>query len=92
MFETTASLGKALIDGVWRLFGVYVPGFSFTFGQLWLGAALASISLLVVKLLFGIGGSGGESSRTSSTSNPKISKERRHDDILSVSCMSLSLS
>ena len=27
-----------------------------------------------------IGGSGGESSRTSSTSNPKISKERRHDE------------
>ena len=80
MFETTASLEKALLDGVWRLFGVYVPGFSFTFGQLWLGAALASISLLVVKLLFGIGGSGGESSRTSSTSNPKISKERRHDE------------
>lgn len=41
MFETTASLGKALIDGVWRLFGVYVPGFSFTFGQLWLGVSFS---------------------------------------------------
>ena len=34
MFETTASLGKALMDGLWSLFGIYVPGFSFTFGQM----------------------------------------------------------
>lgn len=80
MFETTAQLGKALIDGIWGLFGIYVPGFSFTFGQMWLGVALASISLLVVKLLFGIGGSGGESPRTGSTNHPKISKERRNDE------------
>ena len=43
MFEETASLGKALMDGLWALFGIYVPGFSFTFGQLWLGVLLASI-------------------------------------------------
>ena len=77
MFETTASLGKALLDGVWRLFGVYVPGFSFTFGQLWLGAALASISLLVVKLLFGFGGSRAHSSPPPRTSNPTTPTERR---------------
>ena len=47
MFETTAQLGKALIDGIWGLFGIYVPGFSFTFGQMWLGVALASISIPV---------------------------------------------
>ena len=40
MFEATAALGKAFVSGVWSLFGIYVPGFSFTFGQLWLGVAL----------------------------------------------------
>ncbi|MBD5151957.1 MAG: hypothetical protein HDT16_05590 [Oscillibacter sp.] len=82
MFETTASLGKALLTGIWSIFGIYVPGFSFTFGQMWLGVLLASISILVVRMIFGFGGSGsgGVSSRTSSTNNPKISKERRHDE------------
>ena len=81
MFDTTASLGKALMDGIWSLFGIYVPGFSFTFGQMWLGVLLCSVSILVIRMIFGFGGSGsgGISSRTSSTNNPKISKERRHD-------------
>ena len=80
MFESTASLGKAIMDSVWGLFNIYVPGFSFTIGQMYLGVALCSISLLVIKLLFGIGGSGGQSPRTGSTNNPKISKERRNDE------------
>ena len=76
MFETTASLGKALMDGLWSLFGIYVPGFSFTFGQMWLGVLLASLSILI----FGFGGGPGYSSRTSSTNRPRISKERRNDE------------
>ena len=73
MFDTTASLGKALIDGVWSLFGI--------FGQLWLGVLLASVSILVVRLIFGFGGgSRGYPSRTGSTSRPRISKERRNDE------------
>ena len=82
MFDTTAQLGKALISGIWSLFGIYVPGFSFTFGQLWVGVFLASVSILVIRMIFGFGGSGsrGDSPRTSSTNNPKISKERRHDE------------
>lgn len=80
MFDTTAALGKMLLSGVWSLFSIYVPGFSFTFGQMWLGALLASLSILVVRMIFGFGGAGGVSSRTSSTDNPKISKERRHDE------------
>lgn len=82
MFDTTVSLGKALIDGIWALFGIYVPGFSFTFGQMWLGVLLASLSILVVRMIFGFGGSGsgGVSSRTSSTNKPRISKERRNDE------------
>lgn len=81
MFDTTAALGKTLLSGIWSLFGIYVPGFSFTFGQMWLGVLLASISILVVRMIFGFGGGPrGESSRTSSTNNPRISKERRHDE------------
>lgn len=81
MFDTTVSLGKAIIDGIWSLFGIYVPGFSFTFGQMWLGVLLASLSILVIRMIFGFGGGPrGESPRTSSTNNPKISKERRHDE------------
>ena len=81
MFEETASLGKALMDGLWALFGIYVPGFSFTFGQLWLGVLLASVSILVVRLIFGFGGgSRGEPPQTRSTNHPRISKERRNDE------------
>lgn len=82
MFDTTAQLGKALIDGIWSLFGIYVPGFSFTFGQLWTGVLLASVSILVVRMIFGFGGTGpgGVAPRTGSTNNPRISKERRHDE------------
>lgn len=82
MFDTTATLGKTLMDGIWSLFGLYVPGFSFTFGQMWLGVLLCSVSILVIRMIFGFGGSGssGVSSRTSSTNNPRISKERRHDE------------
>lgn len=81
MSDATASLGKALMDGIWSLFGICVPGFSFTFGQMWLGVLLCSVSILVIRMIFGFGGSGsgGVSSRTSSTNNPRISKERRHD-------------
>lgn len=81
MFDTTASLGKTLMDGIWSLFGIYVPGFSFTFGQMWIGVLLCSVSILVIRMIFGFGGSGsgGISSRTSSTNRPRISKERRHD-------------
>ena len=81
MFEETASLGKALLDGLWALFGIYVPGFNFTFAQMWLAVALASISMLVIKFMFGVsGGCRSFGPRTGSTSRPKISKERRHDE------------
>lgn len=81
MLETTASLGQTFMTGLWDLFGVIVPGFDFTFGQMWLGVFLASLSILVVKFIFGFGGgSRGDSPRTSSTNYPKIPKERRHDE------------
>ena len=82
MLDTTVELGKTLIDGIWSLFGLSVPGFDFTFGQMWLGVLLCSVSIIVVRMIFGFGGSGpgGVSPRTSSTDKPRISKERRHDE------------
>lgn len=80
MFESTASLGKSFLDSVWGLFNIYVPGFSFTFGQMYIGIAICSISILVIRFLFGFGGSSGHSSRTSSTDKPKISDERKNDE------------
>lgn len=82
MADTTAALGKTFLSAVWRLFGLYVPGFSFTFGQMWVGFFLASVSILVIKLIFGFGCGScpGDTPRTSSTSSAKISKERRNDE------------
>lgn len=81
MPDTTAALGKTFLSGIWSLFAIGVPGFGFTFGQMWLGVLLASLSILVVRIIFGFGGGPrGDSPRTSSTNNPRISKERRHDE------------
>ena len=82
MADTTAALGKTFLSAVWRLFGLYVPGFSFTFGQMWVGFFLASVSILVIKLIFGFGRGScpGDTPRTSSTTHAKISKERRNDE------------
>lgn len=82
MSDVAETIGKTFMDGIWSIFAIPVPGFNFTFGQMWLGVLLASVSILVIRIIFGFGasGSGGISSRTSSTSNPKISKERQSDE------------
>ena len=80
MLESTAALGQAFLSGIWNLFDIPVPGFDFTFRQLWLAVALCGLSIWVIHQFFGSGGSGGDTPRTSSTDNPKISKERRHDE------------
>lgn len=77
--ETTAALGKAVFNGVWGMTNVYVPGFNFTIRQLWIGTFLCSFSVIVIRLLLGIGGS-GVSSRTSSTNQAKISENRKGDE------------
>ncbi len=78
MIESTAALGQAFVSGIWQLFDIQFPGFDFTFRQFWLAVALCGLSLRVVRFIFSFGG--GDTPRTSSTSNPKISKERRHDE------------
>lgn len=78
MLDDTAALGQAFLSNIWRFFGVTVPGFSFTLGQMWLGIALCVISIYLARMLFGMGG--GVSARTSSTNNPKISPARKDDE------------
>lgn len=80
MLESTAALGQALMSGIWSLFDIQFPGFNFTFRQFWIAVALCGLSIRVIRVIFNFGGSGGESSRSSSTRNPKISKERRNDE------------
>ena len=75
---TTANLAKTVLTGVWGFFGIYVPGFNFTFGQMALGIVLCSASVYMIRFLFNLGGS-GVSSRTSSTNKPRISDERKGD-------------
>ena len=40
MTESVLGLGQALISGVWSLFGITVPGFTFSFGEMWLGVTI----------------------------------------------------
>ena len=80
MLESTAALGQALFSGIWNLFDNQFPGFNFTFRQFWIAVVLCGLSIRVIRVIFSFGGSGGESTRSSSTRNPKISKERRHDE------------
>lgn len=80
MLEDTVSLGQALFSGWWAMLDVAVPGFTFTFREMYLGVAICCISLLLLKLLFNVGGQPGESSRSGSSRNPKISKERQGDE------------
>lgn len=75
----TSSLAKTVFNGVWGLTDIYVPGFNFTIRQMWLGVVICSISVMIIKHLFNLGGS-GVSSRTGSTNKPKVSDERKRDE------------
>ncbi len=80
MSQDFVALGQALFTGIWSLFSVEIPGLGMTAGTFTLGVFLLSVSLSVAHVFFGVGGRGGESPRTSSTRNPKISEKRRHDE------------
>lgn len=79
MSNDFVALGKAFLSGTWGLFSVEVPGLGMSVGTLSLGVVLLSVSLLVAKVFFGLGGQ-GETPRTGSTRNPKISEKRRFDE------------
>lgn len=79
MSEDFAALGQAFLAGVWSLFSLEVPGLGMSVGTLSLGVALMSVSLLVAKVFFGLGGH-ADTPRTGSTRNPRISENRRYDE------------
>lgn len=76
---------QAIFNGVTSFLGLPVPGLSFggdrvvSFGDLFLALMLASLGITLLRYVFGFGG-GGDSPRTSSTNDPKISKERQGDE------------
>lgn len=81
MLESTAQLGSFVLSQTWRFFDIQVPGFSFTFGQMMFGIAICIISLMVLKVFFGIGGrGGGVVYRAASSRKPKISDNRKGDE------------
>lgn len=80
MNNDTAQLGGFVLSQCWRFFGIQVPGFGFTFGQMAFGIAICVISLMVLKVFFGIGGRGGGIVyRAASSRKPKISNDRKGD-------------
>lgn len=74
-------LAHALISGVWKFYtSLSVPGLvGVTFASLLIAYWLAVLGIRLGFLVLGLSG-GGDSPRTSSTSKPKISKERKHDE------------
>lgn len=77
MFDDTVSLMRFVIDSAWSFFSICFPGTSFTFGSILISLLIISISLMIFRALFGVGGG---DYRSCSTDNPKISDERRYDD------------
>ena len=77
MFDDTVSLMRFILDSAWIFFQIKFPGTSFTFGGILISLLIISISLMIFRALFGVGGG---DYRTGSTDNAKISEERRHDE------------
>lgn len=75
------SVVQVLVSGIWDFFTELdfpgLPGISIA--MLTVGLFLAVWGIRLVCSLFGLNSS-GDSPRTSSTSKPKISKERKHDE------------
>lgn len=79
MSENVAELGRFVLGQTWGFFQIQVPGFSFTFGQMLFGIAICSVSILVLRVFFGIGGK-GVIYRAASSRRPKISENRKGDE------------
>lgn len=79
MLEATIALGKAIISAAWNLMSFTVPGFTFTFRQMWLGIMICSLSVLVFRSFFG-GGFGGTGYRSGQSRNKHISDNRKSDE------------
>lgn len=81
MLADTATLGGFVLGQCWQFFQIQVPGFDFTFAQMAFGIAICIVSLMVLKVFFGIGGrASGMIYRSASSRRHKISAERKGDE------------
>lgn len=76
------SFVETVFGGAWKLFGLQVPGFGFTYADIIVALILVSGAWLLFRMIMGTpgGSNSGTSSLGRSTRNPKISKERMNDE------------
>lgn len=74
-------IAKVLISGTWDFFtGIEIPGLTgVTVASVMVALFLAGLGIRLVTYILGLSG-GGDSPRTSSTNNPKISEKRKGDE------------
>lgn len=74
-------VARVLISGTWDFFtGIEIPGLTgVTVASVMVALFLAGLGIRLVAYILGLSG-GGDSPRTSSTSNPKISEKRKGDE------------
>lgn len=74
-------VARVLISGTWDFFtGIEIPGLTgVTVASVMVALFLAGLGIRLVTYLLGLSG-GGDSPRTSSTNNPKISEKRKGDE------------
>lgn len=67
---------STIFGGAWELFQLPVPGFSFTYADVVLAVAFATIAFALVRRFLNLG---GVSSLGRNSRNPRISEERKND-------------
>ena len=77
--EWFANLVSTIFDGVWGLFSIRWPGFSFTFGQVFLAVMLSGAALNAFCRMAGVSPTGFWKSVGGNNRRIKISKERSGD-------------
>lgn len=77
--EWFGNLVSTIFNGVWGLFSIRWPGFSFTFGHVALAGLLAHATLTIVLRMAGVNVSGTFGSLGGNNTRIKISKERSGD-------------
>lgn len=79
MTEAAGSFLQLFFSSVWSLFDIQVPGLTFSFGSMYLGLAVISISVYILRSVFGGGHDRSESYRSGGSRRPKVSDARRRD-------------
>lgn len=77
--EAAGSFLQLFFSSIWSLFDIQVPGLTFSYGSMYLGLAVISISIYILRAIFGGGHGRGESYRAGSSRRPKVSEARRRD-------------